>query len=133
MANERKSARKVEADDTDATKFFTATWVKFVNVELTKADKEDWAVWTMEVNLYDALDAQTSLGRVVTVKMDIKQKCGICTILERDSRSPNAGKMVSARGSTGGIALSRALFIVMEVLGNAKWENLDYVSEADKW
>lgn len=104
----------------------------FVNVTLSKDDKEHFAVWTETIDYDERKSVHLRLGRKFTTSYDLKQQCFMCLVFERDSQSPNAGKMISARGQSPSIAEWRLLFILDVVMHDGVWDSLSTTS-ADLW
>jgi len=111
---------------------YTAEFKRFANVELNADDKERFIVWASANNFFEVMEKHASRGRTLNVKRDFKQQCYLATSLERDTLSPNAGVMVSARGRTPDMAQWRLLYILDSFFDGKQWESYVDISD-DKW
>jgi len=111
---------------------YTAEFKRFANVELNKDDKERFIVWASDNNFFEVMEKHCALGRTFNVKRDFKQRCYLATSLERDTKSANAGLMVSARGSSPDIAQWRLLYILDAFFADKEWDSYVDIS-GDVW
>jgi hypothetical protein len=110
----------------------SAEWAGFVNFEWTDALKEQYGFWVLEFNFWDELNLQAARGRRISVQFDLYHQCYVASVFERDAKSVNAGKLVTARGQDSATAISRLLFLLSNALREG-WGTTKKSSTEDKW
>jgi len=125
----KKSSRKSgSVDGVDDAEFRG-----YVNLNLGAAEKAVWLEWAQTSVVWDALDYQVSCGVNVSVKRDRKNDAFVASGTQRDPKSPNAGLVVTARGRSAAIALSRLIFSLGVLDRTERWEDTQAVADPDRW
>jgi len=104
----------------------------FVNVDLSKEDKEGLADWLGSSDMWVKIDEVVRSGCRISVKPDPSGNACIASVNQTDPESANCGYVVTARAANGAEALCRIVYIVDEVLG-AVWTERGRVSDPDRW
>jgi len=130
--SQEKRAQKTKATVDAAGRKLDAKFTGFVNFEWTDAHKEHWARWTLEFNFWDEYNMQCAKGRRISTQYDLYHQCYVSSCFERDSNSPNAGAICTARGMDAASSISRLLFLVSDVLRDG-WGVKPLVEQSDKW
>lgn len=105
----------------------------YVNLNLTAAQKSEWAVWAETGAVWLELDAAVRDGVVVSLKPDRKGGGFLASATQRRASSPNAGLVVTARGAEPTIALSRVVFCLALLGVKPRWEDTQPMADPDRW
>lgn len=105
----------------------------YINLSLSDAEKAEWAVWAAKPDVWDCLCAQVALGINVSVKREKGGELFVASATQRDSTSPNAGLVVTARGKDAGVALTRVLYCLVVLSRSERWEDTQPVADPDRW
>ena len=124
MGNQQNNTqRKASSNSARRTKkSYSDDWQGWINVTPTKAEKEAWEKWHADrKNVDNCHDELVEDGYRYTTKWDDYSQCPQVTIFAQQSDHKDYGWGLSARASSASEALSRALFIHFELLGE-DWE-----------
>lgn len=116
-----KQSKPLATQAKDPEKRFTAQWAGYVNVELTRDDKDEFWKWYEKGMLWEDLASNLEMGRKFSFYIDEKDGSAVASVFERDTQSPNAGLTVTMRGREAMSALARVVWVVSWRLG-AVWK-----------
>ena len=128
----KNAPTKLPQATADPKQTWNAQFSGFVNVTLSKDEKEHFATWSETVDFDERQAVHCRLGRKFTSSYDLKQQCFMALVFERDEKSPNAGKMISARGNTPMLCQWRLLYILDVIMHDQPWEG-SFTTSADLW
>jgi len=111
---------------------FDAEFKGFINLELSKAQRDQFVLWTEEVDLAERMGVHCTDGIVLSVKVDPKSGGFMASGTQRRVLSANAGLAVTARAKDPFTALWRLMFL-LEILGGGSWEDVQPVANPDRW
>ena len=109
-----------------------AKFVGYVNFEWSDVQKEAFGIWVLKFNFWDELNAQTAKYRRISVGWDTYHQCYVASAFERDTDSPNAGYICTARGVDAATAVSRLLFLISELMPD-EWVKPQSKPKQDLW
>lgn len=109
-----------------------AAFRRYINYTPSDAQKEEFASWADDTNLYDLLEFHAKLGRQISVSYDLRNSCYQATCFERAEESVNAGYIATGRGGTPATALLRLLWYVTEIFPD-DWNELISPTIKDLW
>lgn len=105
----------------------------YVNVNLTDEQKQTWVRWSETAAIWEILDGQVADGVVISLKPDGKSDGFLASATQRRVGSPNAGLVVTARGKSPTVALSRVAFILAFLSHKPRWEDTQPMADPDRW
>jgi hypothetical protein len=105
----------------------------YINLPLSVEEKENWAVWSGTSDVWAVLDAQIGLGINVSVKREKGGQLFVGSATQRDPSSPNAGLVITARGQSAWVALTRVLYCLVVLSRSDRWEDTQPVADPDRW
>jgi hypothetical protein len=105
----------------------------YINLSLSTAEKDAWKVWSSTADVWDCLDAQVSMGVNISVKREKGGELFVASATQRDAASVNAGLVVTARGSSPGVAFTRVLYCLVVLSRAESWEQTQPVADPDRW
>lgn len=105
----------------------------YINVGLDDEQKADYAAWSASEAIWEALEREASGGVHLSLRRDARSSGYLASATQRDSGSPNAGLVVTARGRTAAVAWGRLLFILDVLARFKRWEDCQPVADPDRW
>lgn len=112
---------------------YNAEFRGYINLNLSEADKELWTKFHDTPHVGAWFDSAVADGINTSTKLEAKTSTYISSATQRRSDSPNAGLVVTARGSSPSISFSRLMFILMLLSEHEKWETLQPIANPDRW
>lgn len=122
----RKEQRKAEARG-------VAPWRGYINLDLSRDDKEQFEAWVHTGEAWEVLAACVDAGYVVSLKANPNGGGSLASVTQRAAGHVNAGLCVTARGGTADVALFRVMFLVLRLTVEGSWEDVAPVSDPDRW
>lgn len=111
-----------------------AEWRGYINVNLSPDEKAQFDEWMRGDDPWEVLQEVVQSGCVVTVKLNAGNSSGcLASITQRSVGSLNAGLCVTARASSAGKALFRAVFLVASLGVESDWAAVHPTVEDDRW
>lgn len=105
----------------------------YINLTVTDEQKRSFEKWQASESLWDVLEASVADGVNLAVKRDPKGSGFLSSATQRRVDSPNAGLVVTARGSTAATSWVRLLYC-LAILGRAeRWEDVQPMADPDRW
>jgi len=105
----------------------------YINLVLTDENKKAWEKWSTSSSVWEQLEASVGAGVNLAVKRDPKGEGYLASATQRDSLSPNAGLVVTARGKEAGVAFTRVLYCLALLGHKERWEDTQPVADPDRW
>lgn len=105
----------------------------YVNLNLRDDQKAAYEAWAASEAFWDTLQGNVERGVVISLKLDPKGTGYLGSATQRDSNSPNAGLVVTARGRDAATALGRTLFCLAILDRHERWEETQPVADPDRW
>lgn len=105
----------------------------YINVDLTREQKEGYDAWASSSSFWEALEGQAARGVNLSVKRVPGEGTYIASGTQRDPTSPNAGLVVTARAGDAAKALGRLLFTLVILDHKPKWEDTQPMADPDRW
>lgn len=105
----------------------------YINLNLSDEQKGQWAVWSEGGSFWDVLGYHVSDGVNLAVKIDPKGTGYLASATQRREDSPNAGLVVTARGQSPEVALSRVVYCLALLGHKERWEDTQPMADPDRW
>lgn len=105
----------------------------YINLSLSDAEKAEWGAWSVTSDVWDCLDAQVAMGVNISTKREKGGESFLSSATQRDGTSPNAGLVVTARGRSAGVSLTRVLYCLVVLSRSERWEDTQKVADPDRW
>lgn len=105
----------------------------YINLNLSEEQKASFDAWSTSSSPYEALEAFVGAGVNVSLKRELKQGGFLASATQRDSDSPNAGLVVTARGRDACTAWLRVLFCLTVLSHAERWEDVQPLASPDRW
>lgn len=105
----------------------------YVNLNLSDEQKSTYDAWAASASIWEALEAHTSDGVHLSLRLDPKGTGYLASATQRRASSPNAGLVVTARGRDAGTAWGRVLFCLVILGRKERWEDTQPVADPDRW
>lgn len=105
----------------------------YINLSLSAEEKANWLEWSATPDVWSCLDAQVALGVNISLKREKGGELFVGSATQRDASSQNAGLVVTARGSSPGVALTRVLYCLVVLSRSDRWEDTQPVADPDRW
>lgn len=105
----------------------------YINLNLTGEQKAAFAAWSQGEAAWNALEYHTSDGVNTSLKWVAKEGCFLASATQRRADSPNAGLVVTARGSGALLAFMRVLFCLDILSQGERWEDTQPLADPDRW
>lgn len=131
--SDKNGRDKEQRKDRKVASQHDAAFRGYVNVQLTEDQKAAYVPWSESASLWEVLEASVSDGVQFSLKLDPKGHGYLAAATQRRNSSPNAGLVVTARGSSAGTAWGRLLFILAYLGHTERWEQTQPVSDPDRW
>ena len=112
---------------------YSAEFRGYVNLSLSEEQKATFDKWAEGSSPWEALEGQVADGVNVSLKIEPKSGGFLASATQRRSGSPNAGLVVTARGSSAGKAFLRVLFCLTILSRKERWEETQPVADPDRW
>lgn len=129
----RQEAKEAKREAGSAGKSGVAEWRGYINVDLSPDEKAQFDEWMRGDDPWDILTEIAAAGCVVTVKTNAGSTGFMASITQRSPASVNAGLCVTARASSAGKALFRAVFLVASLGVAEDWTKGHEVADPDRW
>jgi len=126
-----KRSRRVERQT--ELEGFDAPFLGYINVTLTAEQRALFGDWSQSASAWETFAAAITDGINISVKLDPKRDCYLASGTQRRRSSPNAGLVVTARGSEAYTALFRLLFVLAYLSRSERWEDTQPVADPDRW
>jgi hypothetical protein len=111
----------------------SANFRGYVNLTLTEDQKEHYPVWAASEAYWNALEGFAEIGVNLSLKRERKSGGFLASGTQRDPDSPNAGLCVTARGKDASTAFGRLLFCLTVLSAKERWEDVQPMSDPDRW
>lgn len=112
---------------------YDAAFRGYINVSLTKEQKEAFPVWSSGASYWEAFNFFAGDGVNLSVKYEAKSSCFLASGTQRRENSPNAGLVVTARAREAEVALARLLFTLTVLNKSESWESVQPIADPDRW
>lgn len=112
---------------------YDAPFRGYINLNLSKEEKEGYGDWATGTTLWDVLDAQVADGVNVAVKIDPKGEGFLASATQRRFGSPNAGLVVTARARDAATAFGRLVYCLAILSRSEAWEDTQPMADPDRW
>lgn len=112
---------------------YDAPFRGYVNLSLTPAQKETYQKWADSASFWDVFESSVADGVNLSLKLDTKSNGFLASATQRRVSSVNAGLVVTARGGTAVLALGRLLFCLTILSKGRSWEEIQPVTDPDRW
>nr|CRY97681.1 hypothetical protein [uncultured prokaryote] len=112
---------------------YDAPFRGYINLVLTDEQKVKWVAWSATESFWEALAYHVSTGVNLAVKVDPKGTGFLASATQRSQASPNAGLVVTARGSDASVALSRVVYCLVLLGHKERWEDTQPLADPDRW
>ena len=115
MAKQPQTAKDTVPNGSNARKTrWKAKFTEYVNFTPSDAQKERFALWISEHNLWDELADAMDKGIRVSWEWDDYNSCYQASAFCKDMDSVNAGRVCTARGAEQDTALSRLMWYISD-------------------
>lgn len=112
---------------------YDAAFRGYVNINLTAEQKAAFDKWSGSASVTETLNAAVADGVNLSLKYEAKAKTFLASGTQRREGSPNAGLVVTARGSEPQKAFLRLLFTLAFLSRTPRWEDTQPVADPDRW
>jgi len=112
---------------------YDAPFRGYINLSLSDEQKATYVAWEQSASLWETLEGAVADGVNLSLKIDPKGSGFLASATQRRASSPNAGLVVTARGSSAAVAWGRVLFCLAILARKQKWEDTQPVADPDRW
>lgn len=114
-------------------KGYDAPFRGYINLNLSDEQKTAWEKWAESAAFWEQLAYHVQDGIHLAVKVDPKGTGFLASATQRREDSPNAGLVVTARGKSADIALSRCVYCLVVLGHKERWEDTQPLADPDRW
>lgn len=105
----------------------------YINLTITEDQKRAFDKWQESASLWEVLEASVADGVNLAVKRDPKGSGFLSSATQRRVDSPNAGLVVTARGSSAATSWARLLYCLAILSRAERWEDVQPMADPDRW
>lgn len=105
----------------------------YINVPLSDEQKRNHDEWAASASMWERFSDEVASGVNISIKRERDKGSFLASATQRDSGSPNAGLVVTARAKDAPTALTRLLFILTVLSHHPRWEETQPLADPDRW